>query len=184
MTLRTSDTHPLRIDRILPDTGQIGMTICPGKIGPSVSGEQWERDLSTDLDLILDQGVSMVVTLMELGELSQYYVHSIGDEVRKRGMSWVYFPFADKGVPADSQKNEWLDASAKIHDALKRNEVVLIHCLGGLGRTGTVASMVLQDLGLSVQSSFTRIRNSRPGTIETPEQETFLEGYMDWRKAG
>lgn len=184
MTLRTSETHPLRIDRVLPKAGQIGMTIYPGKVGPSMSGDPWARNLSTDFDHIVDHGISMMVTLMEVDELARYNVSLLGEEARAWGLEWVHFPFPDKGIPADHQKDDWFNASAKIHDTLKREDVVLIHCLGGLGRTGTVASMVLQDLGISAQNSITRIRSSRAGTIETAAQEAFLEGYMDWRRAG
>lgn len=53
-TTRTSDTHPLWIDEVRAGDagGLIGITFCPGKCGPSISGYQWERSLSADLDVI------------------------------------------------------------------------------------------------------------------------------------
>lgn len=53
ITPRTSTSSPLRIDSIKLDYGDaaIGMTICPGKQGPSTYGGPWQRDLVADMDL-------------------------------------------------------------------------------------------------------------------------------------
>jgi hypothetical protein len=36
--MRTSETHPIRIDALPVGNGQIGLTFCPGKRGDSVFG--------------------------------------------------------------------------------------------------------------------------------------------------
>jgi len=67
----TSENSPLRIDAIkLPgNRGHIGMTFCPGKKDRGYSGTDWDRDLATDLDAIVNWGADVVVTLLEEFEL-------------------------------------------------------------------------------------------------------------------
>ena len=47
--LRTSTTHPLKIDGFPLASGTVGMTLCPGRRGPSISGPDWDRDLAADV---------------------------------------------------------------------------------------------------------------------------------------
>ena len=49
--------------------------------------------------------------------------------------------------------------------------------MAGLGRTGTVASMLLIERGIDVEESISMVRKARPGTIQTFEQEEFLRKY-------
>ena len=46
--MRTSQTHPLRIDEVAAGDagGVIGITFCPGKQGDSYSGVPWARSPS------------------------------------------------------------------------------------------------------------------------------------------
>jgi ADP-ribosyl-[dinitrogen reductase] hydrolase len=48
---------------------------------------------------------------------------------------------------------------------------VLIHCRGGLGRTGTIAARLLVELGWQPRAAIEAVRGARPGAIETPQQE-------------
>jgi ADP-ribosyl-[dinitrogen reductase] hydrolase len=157
------------------------MTICPGKKGPSTMGDAWDRDMRTDMLHLKDEGVSTIVTLMEWDELGIYKAQSVKREAAKLGIQWLFFPFPDRGIPDFDQEEDWDNVSAKIHAALESSKTVLIHCLGGLGRTGTVASMILQDLGEDVEASILRVREARDGAIETASQEAFLRDYLSWK---
>jgi hypothetical protein len=55
--VRTSASHPLRIDALPAGSagGQIGITFCPGKKGPSASGYDWDRDLEQDFHDLLNE---------------------------------------------------------------------------------------------------------------------------------
>jgi len=57
-TIRSSQTHPLRIDAVQPwaGWGQIGMSLCPGKWQPEGLSGHWQRDLALDLDRIREGG--------------------------------------------------------------------------------------------------------------------------------
>ena len=67
---RTSLSHPLRIDTVSAGAGCIGMTFSPGKKGPSVFGDSWDRDLEADLVVITAWRPTVVVTLIEAEEFN------------------------------------------------------------------------------------------------------------------
>jgi hypothetical protein len=86
--LRTSLTHPLRIDEVIAGSagGLIGITFCPGKRGPSASGYRWKRDLKSDLDNIAKWHPKAMVTLIEDHELRLLGVPDLGAQVCRRGI--------------------------------------------------------------------------------------------------
>jgi len=56
---------------------------------------------------------------------------------------------------------------------------VLIHCRGGLGRTGTLAARLLMEEGQDAQSAMRMVRDVRPHAIETATQEKYLR---EWKR--
>jgi len=54
-------------------------------------------------------------------------------------------------------------------------ERIAVHCRGGLGRTGTVAGLLLVEFGDKPKTAVKTIRAVRPGSIETTDQEKFIE---------
>jgi ADP-ribosyl-[dinitrogen reductase] hydrolase len=51
---------------------------------------------------------------------------------------------------------------------------VLLHCRGGLGRSGTIAARLLVELGENPRVAIDRVRRARHGAIETPAQEAHV----------
>lgn len=60
----TSLSDPIRPDPLPvgPRGGLLGITLCPGKHGPNLTGGHWARDLAADLDAIRDWGATAVLT--------------------------------------------------------------------------------------------------------------------------
>lgn len=171
---RTSETHPLFINALAVGPGRIGLTICPGKKGASVFGTAWNRDLDTDLEAIHAWGAQVVVTLVETEELEMLGAAGLGEAVQNRGMAWVHFPVRDLNVPADDGLQRWRKISPRLHRILDQGGNVLIHCRGGLGRAGTLGALLLIERGDTAEDAISRIRDVRPGAIETTIQERFL----------
>ena len=60
--MRTSQSHPPLIDSVqISGAGVLGMTIAPGKKGESVFGDDWNRDLNTDVAAIKSWGATLVI---------------------------------------------------------------------------------------------------------------------------
>ena len=177
MQVRTSKSDPIHIDHVRPNgsDGLIGMTFCPGKVDHNARYGAWRRDLDTDLDAIASWGTGTVVTLVEDQELEFLQVTGPGAGVRARGMQWIHFPMVDTEAPGGTFDVRWRTVGAEIVSELKRGRNVVLHCRGGLGRTGTIAVLLMREFGHSVDESIELVRSARHDTIEFV-QEHYLRG--------
>lgn len=176
--IRTSESHPLEIAVIeLPEGGAIGLTFCPGKHQTDATTGVWQRDLALDLDAIKTWGASAVLTLVEEHELSALNVSSLGEEVMARGMAWTHMPIADFTTPDQTFRSKWPAVSDALLAELDAGRRVLVHCKGGLGRTGLVSAMLLVDRGMPAEETMALVRKHRPGAIENRQQENYLQEY-------
>lgn len=177
---RTSLTHPLKIAEIRagPGMGLVGLTLCPGKTQSSGLTGAWARDLDLDLEVIADWNAAVVVTLVEPGELERLKVPGLGEAVRDRHMEWLHLPIGDRDVPDHGFEAAWIEAGERLCDRLRSGFNVLVHCMGGLGRAGTIASRLLVELGWSPEDAIRAVRKVRPGALETDAQEDFVHGCI------
>lgn len=171
---RNSRTHPLQIGEVAAAGGVIGMTICPGKRGPSGYGERWERDLALDMAAIGAWRPDAVVTLMETPEFAQYGVPGLPGAMAAADARWFHLPIRDVSIPGPAFEEQWAAAGAALRATLGDGGRVLVHCVGGLGRTGLVAARLLIELGTPVEAAIAEVRRARPGAIETAEQLAFV----------
>lgn len=175
-TLLTSFNRPLRVAQVHagPALGRVGVTLCPGKWqAVSVSGV-WQRDLAADLDALHDWGAAAVVTLMPLDELQAVQSDGIGAACEARGMEWHHLPIRDVDVPDAAFETAWRYAGLRLRAHLRAGRNVLVHCRGGLGRSGTIAARLLAELGWDAQTAIRAVRAQRPGAIETRAQEAHV----------
>lgn len=173
-TPRTSEDSPIRIAAVTPRDGhgRIGITLCPGKTDPNGISGPWARDLDTDLDAIQRWGATAVVTLLEDHEFDLLEVRDLPRKVRDRHMEWWHLPIQDgKSPPARGFEDKWEVAGHALRDRLRLGFDVLVHCRGGLGRAGTIAARLLVELGERADNAIRRVREVRPGALETEEQE-------------
>ena len=167
---RTSRTHPLRIDEVKAGNGIIGITFCPGKCGPSLSDYRWERDLTADLDIVSRWRPGAVITLIERHEFEMLGVPRLGEQIVARGIEWHHLPIVDVRPPDERFETSWRSSGPALHRRLREGGRVLVHCRGGLGRAGTIAARLLVELGVDPDEAVRRVREARPGAIETKEQ--------------
>jgi protein-tyrosine phosphatase len=172
---RTSETDPLLIAQVTAGAGLVGLTICPGKRGDSVFGVAWERDLDADVRVIRDWGATAVVTLLEDHEFEMLGVEGLSAAVRDAGMQWLHLPIRDLQVPDARFEAGWASAGVQLGNQLRSGERVLVHCRGGLGRTGMVAVRLLVEVaGVTPRQALDSVREARHGAVETPEQEAWV----------
>ena len=171
--LKTSETSPLLIAGLpcFPGSGMLGMTLCPGKKDAT---RHWDRDLQSDILAIRTWDASVVVTLIEDHEFRLLGIENLPSEVATQGMNWRHLPIRDVDVPDERFNRLWPRLGAEIHQCLDAGERILIHCRGGLGRTGLLAAVILVERGCTPKEAIKRVRAARPGTIETAAQESFV----------
>lgn len=178
--LRTSDTHPLQVDFLPPETtrtrGRIGMCKAPGKKDPEGWHARWERDLDKDLARLRDvYETHVLVTLMEDDEMRARGMGALIEATRAHAIESFWHPVVDMGVPHDAAAFAALVRRVLAKASAGRN--VVIHCKGGYGRTGTLAACVLVALGHDPEAAIAITRAARPGTIQTPEQEAYVRRF-------
>lgn len=175
-TVLTSLNCPLRVAHVRagPALGSVGLTLCPGKKqSVSVSGT-WQRDLDTDIDALQQWGAAAVVTLMPQHELQAVRADGIGTACEVRGIEWHHLPIQDVDVPDAAFETAWLYSGLRLREHLRAGRNVLLHCRGGLGRSGTIAARLLVELGWEAGAAIRAVRTQRTGAIETHEQEAHV----------
>jgi hypothetical protein len=77
--------------------------------------------------------------------------------------------------PVAEQRRIW-DAGRFASQHLVHGEGVVVHCLGGTGRTGTVLGCALRELGRSGDEAIDTVQQHRPHWPESPWQEEVVRG--------
>ncbi len=161
-------TQRLRLDAIpVPDGGpDLYVTILPGR-------RDRMRDLKKDLDTLVSDKVSAVMCLVTPDELEYYGVSDLVPQYQKRGLETLTFPILDQHAPGTQGLDEslhWIEKQRAMGHS------VLIHCVGGLGRSGLMAAAYLMQKGLDLQKAVETVRQARSErAIETREQMDFLK---------
>ncbi len=171
---RTSLTNPLVVDSVeTPGGGRIGMTFCPGKKQARAASGSWNRDLDADLDAIRDWGAEILVSLIEPAEYSRLGVEDLPVKARTR-MAHLALPVPDYGLPGPEWEESWKTEGPRLRSILRRGGRICLHCMGGLGRSGTIAARLLVELGVPPREAIRSVRAARPGAVETREQEEYV----------
>ena len=118
---------------------------------------------STDeIQWAIDQGVKSIVTIRE-EPLDTDYTNNV---------NYFHVHSNDMGVPAFDDLVKTVDF---IHDRIVNDEPVMVHCLAGLGRTGTIlACYLIKYKKMSADDAIQKVRDERPGSIQSFPQEEII----------
>lgn len=116
-------------------------------------------------------GVTTVVSLIETHETR----NDLDERYRTAGLAVVRYPIPDFGAPADvASFGRLLDDLAV---RLSSGERLYVHCIGGLGRTGTVFACLLKLFGADGDVVGLVRTIYRATAVESPEQRRFIEAF-------
>ena len=157
----------------------------PGALEPELADLQ--------LANLLDAGIRHIINLMEPHEKTWYgkslvpymdQINRLADQ-RQCSVTFERWPIKDLSVPTPEKMGMILDS---IDALLAENRPVYVHCLGGIGRTGTVISCYLIRQGLAkgenVLSVLQDLRNNYADSQrQSPESDEQLEFVKAWRES-
>lgn len=148
--------------RIVP--GNFSFVI-PGKLAGCARPGGW-GDPRSDFTGLTRMGIGALVTLTE-DRLDPA-------AVRDFGFRYLHLPIPDFCPPTPAQIGEYVGfVDACLADGL----AVATHCGAGMGRTGTLLACYLVHGGMKPAEAIRTVRNLRPGSIETPDQEQCVSYY-------
>ena len=180
MTISTSRNNPLHVvwieDPALAPlwAGRLGLTIAPGKTG-TLHGRSHDRDLSADFARLTAERVNTVVNMMEQGEEARWQMGGYDEAAQRAGLKLRRFPVVDVSVPTDPAA--FAELVEQVYAELQAGKTVVAHCLGGLGRSGTLVACLLVRSGeFAADAATAFVRLKRPGAVQG-QQPQFVQQY-------
>ena len=156
--------------RLLPGIpGRLYLHSIPGR------RESWEEFI----DGLVGAGIDLIVSLTPQEEIereSPAYARAIaGGTLPARRM---VFPIPDYGIPAD--REGYAGFVAEVADLIRAGGAVLVHCNGGIGRTGTFAACLLISFGAGAAEALERVGSAGSHPEEDVQKEliSWYEGFV------
>jgi ADP-ribosyl-[dinitrogen reductase] hydrolase len=157
--------------------GSVGMTVLPGKHGPSLRypGRVYAGNLDQDLAALRTAGVVRLVLLVDDEELRRWGDREIVRHAATMGVDVDRHPIPDGGTPLNQRA---MDAIIGSISEGRANGDVAVACMGGVGRSGTVVACALVAAGWDPEEAIGRVRRARhPTAVETHQQEVFVRKF-------
>jgi ADP-ribosyl-[dinitrogen reductase] hydrolase len=114
---------------------------------------------------------------MEDHEFDHLGVRHLPYKAQEQGLTWFHIPILDVSIPDFRFYDRWSGIGPRLIQDLIDGGRVVIHCRGGLGRSGLVVALLLIEAGVCGKEAVDTVRTSRPGAIETIQQEAYIRGY-------
>ena len=115
-----------------------------------------------EIDWVKQEGVKSIVTIRE---------EPLEDEWIK-DVNYLHVHSNDMGIPEFSDLVNSIDF---IHQRITNDEPVMVHCLAGLGRTGTIlACYLIKYEDMTADDAIEKVRRERHGSIQSFSQEEII----------
>lgn len=181
---RLEADRSLRLAEIPPEllrdgggaSGPVYLTLCPGR-------RDRGRVLAEDVETMRGRGVNAVVCLASEAELAGVGVELEAYRSLLAGADIAFYhePIADQSAPPRDSDAEVDARLGRLDERLiRQGKSVVVHCIGGLGRTGLLGAALLVRRGMTAAAAIAAIRRLRsPRAVETPAQQRWVEAYAE-----
>lgn len=157
---------PLTIANLPAGGGELALCPMPGRGGA----------YGADLRDLLAHGPALVLTMTTAEEMEAKGAADLPADLAAHGIGWLHLPVADFGAPDAAISAAWTQASRMAHKVLAAGGKVLVHCMGGCGRSGMAVLRLMVEAGEAPHSALSRLRAVRPCAVETDAQFDWAAG--------
>jgi hypothetical protein len=160
--------------------------VLPGQLlAGEYPGDLEDEQARYKLRRLLEAGITLFLDLTEEGEHAlRPYAHLLQKEAAALGRSATHFrlPIPDYGAPSSAQMKRIMDL---LDAGLQSEQIIYVHCYGGIGRTGTVVGCFLVRHGLSGEAALAHIAALRRDTPDSwkhsPETDKQRQMVLGWQ---
>ena len=125
-----------------------------------------------EFEWIIGQGIKSIVTVREVPLPSDWFN---GSEIE-----YLHLAVEDFGAP---NMEELIQAVDFLDEQVQSGRPAMVHCAAGKGRTGTVlAAYLVKNQHLTADQALEKLRNMRPGSVQSISQETAVSMYEKYLK--
>jgi atypical dual specificity phosphatase len=126
---------------------------------------------------VVTHGIKTIVTVREVPLPSKWFT---ADNINS--VDYFHLKVEDYGAPSIEEMDNTVDF---IQRQIANEEPVMVHCAAGRGRTGTIlAAYLLKEENLTSDQAIKKIREIRPGSIQSDRQEMVISMYEKYLKDG
>ena len=143
--------------------GQVALCPMPGRDGY----------YAADLAQVVGWAPALVMTMATATELQAKGAAGLGNDLVGQGIAWRHLPVVDYASDSADLHENWSEVSALAHNFLDTGGRVLVHCMGGCGRSGMAVMRLMVEAGEPADAAFTRLREVRPCAVETDDQRAW-----------
>ncbi len=129
------------------------------------------NELRKNLQWLYEKGFRSILSLTT-DQLNEALISEQGMQLRQIALPDMHAPSLEQIEEAVEFLNQAIN---------ERKEKALVHCGAGYGRTGTILACYLVSRGMSASEAIDLVRNKRPGSIETDEQEEIVREFAESR---
>ena len=149
----------------------------PGRlaVSPRPRGGEWLEDEIRAWSL---SGISVVVSLLTRDEMKELDLSDEEERCLASNISFISLPIEDLGVPAS--RDDAVNLITALERLLVEGHNVVIHCRGGIGRSGLLAASLLVASGIEPEAALQRVSSARGFSVpETPEQKQWVRDFAE-----